>query len=278
MTLFSHNGQLQALPPTALSPLYSGVAHGLGLFETLRFRHQKPCFFKEHLQRLLTSAKALGWRTLPLSEIQWWEETCALLQESGVHEGIVKWLVMEQDGVLERFVCLRDLSPRPAFQAEQSLCAARHPRASGAFTSQHKTLSYLDNLLEKRAAKEEGFDEAFFVNEKGCLTEGTMSNLFFVADNKIYTPALNNGLLPGIVRAQTLFLLKTWGVEVIEGHFHPRQLHKADEVFFTNSNILVAGVGRVVFGGEETNYQSGFAPRLFKALVQREEELLQQHP
>lgn len=43
-------------------------------------------------------------------------------------------------------------------------------------------------------------DERIFLNTKGQICEGTVSNIFFVRDGRIYTPAIDSGLLPGTVR------------------------------------------------------------------------------
>lgn len=57
----------------------------------------------------------------------------------------------------------------------------------------HKTLNYGDCILEKRAAAAAGINEKVFVNTKGQISEGTVSNIFFVRKNMIYTPQLSCG-------------------------------------------------------------------------------------
>lgn len=94
----------------------------------------------------------------------------------------------------------------------------------------HKTLNYGDNILEKRAAVNAGIDEKIFLNTKGQICEGTVSNIFFVKEKKLYTPTLSCGLLPGILRA---YILETYDVE--ETVLYPEDLVKFDECFLTNS-------------------------------------------
>ena len=107
----------------------------------------------------------------------------------------------------------------------------RNPRSHTVYL---KTLNYLENVLEKEAATAAGFDEALFFNVNGSLAEGSMSNVFFVKAGKLYTPAREAGLLPGIVRG--------WVIEqfpVAQGLFSKADLAGAEEVFVTNS---IAGV------------------------------------
>jgi 4-amino-4-deoxychorismate lyase len=44
----------------------------------------------------------------------------------------------------------------------------------------HKTFNYGDSMLAKRQARAEGIDEPIFCNMQGQLTEGAVSNLFFI--------------------------------------------------------------------------------------------------
>ena len=44
----------------------------------------------------------------------------------------------------------------------------------------HKTFNYGDSILAKRQARAEGIDEPIFCNMQGQLTEGAVSNLFFI--------------------------------------------------------------------------------------------------
>jgi len=74
----------------------------------------------------------------------------------------------------------------------------------------HKTTNrrlYKDELARARA---EGFDEVLFLNERGELTEGAISNLFVEKPGdqpgagKLLTPPLSSGILPGVMRRHLL--------------------------------------------------------------------------
>jgi len=55
-----------------------------------------------------------------------------------------------------------------------------------------------------RAQLAPGVDEAIFVNERGELVEGTITNLFLERDGALLTPPLASGALPGVLRAELL--------------------------------------------------------------------------
>ena len=49
-----------------------------------------------------------------------------------------------------------------------------------------------------------GADEVVFLNAKNELCEGSFTSLFIEMDGKLFTPPLNAGLLPGILRAELI--------------------------------------------------------------------------
>ena len=56
-----------------------------------------------------------------------------------------------------------------------------------------------------RANLPRGVDELLFLNERGELCEGTITNIFVEAsDGRLVTPPLSSGLLPGILREELL--------------------------------------------------------------------------
>jgi para-aminobenzoate synthetase/4-amino-4-deoxychorismate lyase len=56
----------------------------------------------------------------------------------------------------------------------------------------------------QRAHAEHGVDEVVFLNERGELAEGSITNLFLERNGTLLTPPLSSGLLPGTLRAELL--------------------------------------------------------------------------
>ena len=113
----------------------------------------------------------------------------------------------------------------------------------------HKTMNYGDCILEKRNAMAAGMDERLFLNTKGQICEGTVSNIFFVKQGKLYTPEIRCGLLPGILREH---ICETQPVE--ETMIYPEELKEYEECFVTNSlmGIMpVRQIGEVSFSEEK---------------------------
>ncbi len=108
-----------------------------------------------------------------------------------------------------------------------------------------KTQNYLNYILARFSAKEAGFDEAILTNTNGYVTEGATSNIFLVKSDKIITPSLNSGVLPGITRAVLIEIARKLRLSVKEKFVSRRELIDADEVFLTNSLAEVLPVTKI---------------------------------
>jgi branched-chain amino acid aminotransferase len=89
-------------------------------------------------------------------------------------------------------------------------------------------LNYLDNIIARQEAEARGADEALLLNTVGNLAEATSSNLFLVIDDRLVTPPISDGALPGVVREEIL-------EEAQEQTLEPQDIVKASEAFLTNS-------------------------------------------
>ncbi|MDH3348476.1 MAG: aminodeoxychorismate synthase component I [Desulfobulbaceae bacterium] len=94
----------------------------------------------------------------------------------------------------------------------------------------HKTTNRSLYNKERELALKNGFYEIFFLNTDDQVTEGSISNIFIKRDEKLFTPPLSSGLLPGTLRR---LLLEQGQVEekVITKH----ELETADAIYMGNS-------------------------------------------
>jgi len=103
-----------------------------------------------------------------------------------------------------------------------------------------KSLNYLENIFGRQEAAAAGVEEGVFLNLKGEVAEGTISNVFLVFDpNLMITPPPESGLLPGITREIILVLASKLGFSVAEKIILPRDFKAASEAFLTNSLLEV---------------------------------------
>ena len=119
---------------------------------------------------------------------------------------------------------------------------ASQPVSSADLFLRHKTTHrqfYEDQLA---AAHRDGFDEVIFLNERGEVTEGAISNVFIRIDGRLFTPPLSCGVLPGVFRR---YLLQTDSTAE-ERIFPVNGLQSADAVYLCNSLRGLRQVGEWV--------------------------------
>lgn len=120
---------------------------------------------------------------------------------------------------------------------ELQLLSLRRNTPEGAV--RFKSLHYMNNILAKRElrgyASAASGAEGLMLTAQDFIAEGIVSNIFFIQNNKLYTPDLSTGILPGITREMVMELASSAGISVEEGTYHWERLKTADEVFLTNS-------------------------------------------
>lgn len=125
--------------------------------------------------------------------------------------------------------------------------ARKRVRSSNLFLF-HKTTNRAEFDLAFQRARERGWADLLFCNERGALTEGAVTNLFVRKGAHWYTPPVRDGLLPGIERAW--FLEKHPG-RAVEKSLFRRDLVEADEIRLGNSVRGLFPVRFVPDGREE---------------------------
>jgi para-aminobenzoate synthetase/4-amino-4-deoxychorismate lyase len=210
----------------------TGADPGFQLFETMRAcRAAGVAHVERHLARLQRSAAQLGFLFDEAAVHARIAEQCAQLPEAGDHR--VR-LALAKDGALE--ISTGPLGPvkmlaDAAAQVGRAsagghfahaakaatgaftwldngaevgvLLASEHgfaPTRSGDFLLSHKTTHRVDYDRGWREAEARGGFDMLFFNDRGELTEGGRSNVFVRLDGQWWTPPLESGLLPGVMR------------------------------------------------------------------------------
>jgi para-aminobenzoate synthetase/4-amino-4-deoxychorismate lyase len=108
---------------------------------------------------------------------------------------------------------------------------AREALNSASIWLAHKTTNRaFYDAPRQRAHEQHGLDELLFTNERGEVTEGSFTNLFIERGDRLFTPPLTSGVLPGTLRAE---LLATGQAE--ERVLGLADLRTADAIWLGNS-------------------------------------------
>jgi para-aminobenzoate synthetase/4-amino-4-deoxychorismate lyase len=95
----------------------------------------------------------------------------------------------------------------------------------------HKTTNRELYDSEYKKARNEGYYDVLFINNKGEVTEGSISNIFIKNGNKFYTPPIICGLLNGTFRRYMFESEFSLEEKVLLG----KDILEADKVYLANS-------------------------------------------
>ncbi len=115
-----------------------------------------------------------------------------------------------------------------------------------------KHLNRLDQVMARRewgAYKNKGdVFEGLMLDQRGFITEGVMSNLFWVdSDDKLHTPILDHSGVAGVMRSEIIAQAKTvLGTEVVESRLQLEDLPRIKALVFTNALIGIVPVTQLV--------------------------------
>lgn len=233
-----------------------GLTLGDGLFETVLAEDGTLRLWNEHVARLVRGCAALG---LPAPDGEVLERAARqALAGVGLLGGRaavrLSWTAGSGGRGLDRpttpeprLVVQAAPAPLPSGSARLATVSIRRNPTSP--TSRLKTLAYLDPVLARREAVLAGADEALMLDTEGRIACAAAANVFWLAGGRLYTPALDCGVLDGIIRARVITAAPC---EVVETRAGLEALNEAEAMFLTNSLLGVRAVssldGRAISG------------------------------
>jgi branched-chain amino acid aminotransferase len=230
-SLASVDGAITLASEAMIPASDEGLLRGDGVFEVIRIYDGQPFAFEMHMRRLERSASNLR---LPLDLEAVRADAHRLLAHAGVgpdHEQLR--IVLTRGG---RRVLLTE--PRP--QTPERVRLGTITYSPTRVLDGVKSLSYAGNMLASRLAKERGFDEALLVTPHGRVLEAPTSSIFWVKDEAVLTPPLDDHILASITRAVVI------GVAGAQERPCPlEELLDADEVFIASTTREVQPVAAV---------------------------------
>lgn len=224
---------------------------GYGLFETLLVTERGPLFAHRHWQRMNRGAQVLG---LPIPTQQEWlakiQEFRLSLNSTETPPYALRLTLSGGEPKVNQpslLLLQKRTLPYTSAQYDQgiSLHLLSYPRNEHSPLCSIKSTNYLENILAKAEAARHSCAEGVWLNTQGYLAEGTMSNLFFVKDKILFTPALSSGCLPGTRREIVLELAAAQEIPSQEGAYTLNDLLSADEIFMTNSLMGIMPVCQI---------------------------------
>ena len=232
----------------SISVFDHGMLYGDGVFEGIRVYGGVVFQFKEHLDRLYSSAKSIKLK-IPMSPQDMTEAVVETLKRNSLKDAYIRLVVTRGVGDLgvdprhckRSSVIIISEAVDPAFgivakqKGISTIISSVRRDAVDATTHEIKSLNYLNSVLAKLEAVDAGADDALMLDRNGFVSEATTTNLFIAKDGDVFTPPSTAGILPGVTRKRIIHLAKELGYTVVEKGITPYDVTSADEAFLTGT-------------------------------------------
>lgn len=256
MTSLIQNGKIQAFPPINLPWGDPAIQYGwAGFFESMRCGQGRVRRLGAHLERLHTALK--HWKMAPPCALELLEE--AIGSESRTYPLNaplrIKIIVGEdpsaeirEKGILPTRAwinaCALDDEYCPSFRDRKLFRLGffrDYPISSTHPLSGFKSTQYGLFREARRRVRLQGWDEAIMLNEMGQVTEASAFNIFWFKNDRLITPALSSGCLPGIMAAEIEKVAAKVGIQVERQLAMPQDMGEAETILLTNSVAEIIG-------------------------------------
>jgi branched-chain amino acid aminotransferase len=232
-----------------VSILDHGYLYGNGCWTTMMTSGDRIFFIDDHMDRLLESANIIGldipWTKNQIKDwtLQTYDKNKHLSGRSrirvGLYKGVGSSIVVGATDCEPSINII--VSPYPVTEEENAVekglytitVPADRPYAKS------KNCNYLPSYVAVTKAKQQGKDDAIFINYNGDVTESTTGNLFYIKDDIIYTAEYD--ILYGITRKVILDYRK----DIVETMYKLETLLEADEVFISGTTKLIIPVVQI---------------------------------
>jgi branched-subunit amino acid aminotransferase/4-amino-4-deoxychorismate lyase len=284
------NGDLVSAEEASIPFDDRAVLFGDGIFETVRAYRGRPFRLERHLDRLEDGCRVLRLQPpKPTEEIK--NAVISLLEENGLSDEGDAYVritatggpstgpkMLERSGPAGLFIIARPYEgyPEHLYCEGLSLVISGIKRNSSSPLSSLKSSNYLDSLIARQEAIDQGADDAVMLTTAGNLAEATSSNLFMVREGNVLTPDIGCGFLPGVTREAVIELCSKLGITCTPVMAGTDVLLSAEEVFLTGSLMEVMPVRRIARKQIGKKCPGRVTARLVKAyreLVARELDL-----
>ena len=256
------NGKLVNWDEARVHVLTHALHYGSGVFEGIRCYNamKGPAVFrlKEHLQRLLNSAKVYHMKVpYTLEELR--AATKETVKANSMKECYIRPIVYVGYGEMGLNPLKNPVDVAIAmwswgtYLGEDGLKHGIRTKISSFERMNSNVMppvakatgQYINSILAKIEALNAGYDEAIMLDNRGLVSEGPGENIFMVKNGELYTPPLYASILEGITRDSVMTLAEELGIKVHETDIDRGNLYLADEVFFTGTAAEVTPIREI---------------------------------
>ncbi|MUK61135.1 aminodeoxychorismate lyase [Aliivibrio fischeri] len=227
--------------------------YGDGFFTTMKVLNKKICLWELHLTRLKTSAERLG-----ITEPDWCVLEVQMIKlASKVINGGIKILITRgsggrgysPEGCTNTQVIVSTFTLPVEYQEWQQkgidlgisdIHLGLNPLLAGM-----KHLNRLEQVLIKQSVKKTDYLDVIVLDINNNIVETTIGNIFWIKDDRIFTPNLSLAGVEGVMKTHISDIAKSHHIDIESVHCNIDTLANADEVFITNSLFEVVPINKI---------------------------------
>lgn len=275
MIYINFNGKILEEQTPLIGAGNRGLRYGDGLFETIKYKNDQLLFLDEHLSRLWKGMQLLQFEIPKLITPDLLQEQILRLLKKNNHSSArVRLTVIRGNGGLydcKNHTPIYLIETWPLAGNNNSLnenglqlCIYRNSIKSIDDFSNLKHNNYLPYFMGALFAKQQRCNDAILLNQQQRICDSTIANIFMISKEKIYTPALTEGCVAGVMRKFIISELANSGNPVTELAITEMAIMDADEVFLTNSIYNMRWAASI----ENKPYQNNITREIFSKLQQ----------
>ncbi len=230
-----------------LSAISSAALYGKGVFTTMAIYNAKPFLWEQHWKRLAHNAEKIGINLTEFSEDIIKNALLQIIAENKITKARARITFFDESSsrvwdfeTNKKTSFLITTSDFRYISKDEKIIVSPFLVNSTSPLAGVKSCNYLENILALEDARAKGFDEGVQLNERGEIVSACMANIFWIKDEKIFTPTLRTGCLNGTTRS---FITEHFPVIKIKANL--AELNEADDIFLTSSGIGIQKVANI---------------------------------
>ena len=248
--MINFNGLISPKEDLKLSYQNRAFKYGDAIFDTLKYKEGYIPFIEDHYFRLMSSTRMLRMKIPMNFTLDYYkDEILKTIKANKFEDARIRVTIFRKDGGLYspedrniNFLMEADklrLNIPTSYKVE---LFKDFPVQSG-LLSTIKSNNRLINVLASIFANEFNFQNCILINDNKNIIEAINANIFLIKGFNIYTPALEEGCINGIIRKKIIELIE--GLEdynIYQTSISPFELLKCDEIFITNSIVHIQSI------------------------------------
>lgn len=257
---FSKNGILLPLSDATIPLENIAYQYGFGVYETLKVRGGTLYFAKQHIKRLLQSARAINLKhTFAFPKINSYIRD--VVRKNNVENCNIKILLIGGKEAKDALLFILPLAPlfpdKKLYSRGATVETIRYER----FLPNAKTLNMLRSYLYYTKANEFGHYDMLFLDNKSNILEGSRTNFFVIKGTTLTTPPKEK-VLEGVTRQTVIATAKKSGFTIKEEDIPLSKLKNYDGAFLTCTSAKIIPLVQI------DNFKFPEIPPKLKELIQ----------